>query len=495
MMYQKIHKSSSWNSPSQGKSSQFAPRPFAVQAQQDSRRPPTQIELENEAFKQNKFEAFGLQMKEKHGAITSVEQKKLGMLQAKMDDFWTQRMERAKAQPNLLEILIRNSQAIQAAESQPPVQSNMIQVKSDAASDRPDSSLEQRPNKTGMPDALKAGVESLSGYSLDDVRVYYNSVRPAQLQALAYTQGTEIHVASGQEEHLPHEAWHVVQQAQGRVKPTMQMKEGAPINDDAGLEQEADVMGANALATAAHCPATSSTAMVVNRQLKAVGQHGVQRQIQRKLMPRLSIAADLAHYPDIRKSLFTEETLKAFPGPRQLSDGSKEDQNSYKNDLMNQDLEHNPNINYRPIQESKKFSNDSLKLVRHIKGIIGAKEMMFLLKGEEIGIANKVDETYVHPRIFGGMPDVDMAGTVTDVKLDDIPIGGRDINKMSEMETRKALMGLKGEITFTNNSGHFKFDTISNKVQQMLTKQVKESKAPDQKGLMEDVQVKFKKGF
>ena len=100
----------------------------------------------------------------------------------------------------------------------------------------------KNPNQTGLPDELKAGVENLSGYSLDDVRVHYNSSKPAQLQALAYTQGTEIHVAPGQEEHLPHEAWHVVQQMQGRVKPTMQMK-GVQINDDAGLEREADVMG------------------------------------------------------------------------------------------------------------------------------------------------------------------------------------------------------------------------------------------------------------
>ncbi|MCT7986691.1 DUF4157 domain-containing protein [Laspinema sp. A4] len=97
-------------------------------------------------------------------------------------------------------------------------------------------------NQTGLPDNLKAEIENLSGYSLDDVRVHYNSPKPAQLQALAYTQGTEIHVAPGQEKHLPHEAWHVVQQKQGRVKPTMQMK-GVEINDDKGLEREADEIG------------------------------------------------------------------------------------------------------------------------------------------------------------------------------------------------------------------------------------------------------------
>ena len=101
-------------------------------------------------------------------------------------------------------------------------------------------------NQTGLPNDLKAGVENLSGYSLDDVRVHYNSPKPAQLQALAYTQGTEIHVAPGQEEHLPHEAWHVVQQMQGRVKPTMQMKE-VRINEEEGLERESDVMGSKAL--------------------------------------------------------------------------------------------------------------------------------------------------------------------------------------------------------------------------------------------------------
>jgi hypothetical protein len=39
----------------------------------------------------------------------------------------------------------------------------------------------------------------------------------------------------------------VVQQAQGRVKPTTQLKGNVKINDDSGLEAEADVMGAKAL--------------------------------------------------------------------------------------------------------------------------------------------------------------------------------------------------------------------------------------------------------
>ncbi|NEO89470.1 MAG: DUF4157 domain-containing protein [Moorea sp. SIO3G5] len=104
-----------------------------------------------------------------------------------------------------------------------------------------------RENNTGLPDNLKSGIEHLSGYSMDDVKVHYNSDQPAKLQAHAYAQGTDIHLASGQEKHLPHEAWHVVQQKQGRVKPTMQMKGKVNVNDDAGLEKEADVMGAKAI--------------------------------------------------------------------------------------------------------------------------------------------------------------------------------------------------------------------------------------------------------
>ena len=106
-------------------------------------------------------------------------------------------------------------------------------------------------NNTGLPDNLKSGVESLSGLSLDNVRVHYNSSHPARLNALAYAQGSDIHVAPGQERHLPHEAWHVVQQAQGRVRPTMQMKGGVPVNDDERLEREADLMGGRAARPAA----------------------------------------------------------------------------------------------------------------------------------------------------------------------------------------------------------------------------------------------------
>lgn len=101
-------------------------------------------------------------------------------------------------------------------------------------------------NDTGLPDRLKASVEGLSGFPMDDVKVHYGSSKPAQLQALAYTQGTDIHIGPGQARHLPHEAWHVVQQKQGRVSATVKMK-GVEINDDTSLEREADLFGQRSL--------------------------------------------------------------------------------------------------------------------------------------------------------------------------------------------------------------------------------------------------------
>jgi hypothetical protein len=166
---------------------------------------------------------------------------------------------RAAAQPDQRPATVVQRQLQQAIDASP----RQVAQRQQAAR------LAARPNKTGLPDQLKAGMEHLSGHSLDDVRVHYNSGQPAQLQALAYAQGTHIHVAPGQEHHLPHEAWHVVQQKQGRVKPTLQLR-GVHVNDNTALEHEADVLGTKALqlksmpATASR-PAPASTGAVVQR--------------------------------------------------------------------------------------------------------------------------------------------------------------------------------------------------------------------------------------
>lgn len=110
------------------------------------------------------------------------------------------------------------------------------------------------PNLTGIPTQMKLDYERRSGLSFDDVRVHYNSARPARLQALAYTQGTQVYVGPGQERHLPHELGHVIQQKLGLVHPTMRMG-GMPVNDDPRLERAADLMGSSGYGSSAPSPA------------------------------------------------------------------------------------------------------------------------------------------------------------------------------------------------------------------------------------------------
>ncbi len=123
-------------------------------------------------------------------------------------------------------------------------------------------------NSTGMPDSLKAGIESLSGLDLSDVRVHRDSPKPAQLNALAFAQGKDIYLGPHQERHLPHEAWHVVQQSQGRVHPTKQMMNAA-VNDDPALEREADQMGERASSMAALAPDESASEPVAAEPLES----------------------------------------------------------------------------------------------------------------------------------------------------------------------------------------------------------------------------------
>lgn len=99
--------------------------------------------------------------------------------------------------------------------------------------------------KTGLPANLKSGIENIAKMDLSDIRVHYNSNKPKDLNAHAFTQGTDIHVAPGQEKHVAHEAWHVVQQKQGRVKANTEVK-GVAVNNSKSLEKEADIMGAKA---------------------------------------------------------------------------------------------------------------------------------------------------------------------------------------------------------------------------------------------------------
>ena len=89
-------------------------------------------------------------------------------------------------------------------------------------------------NKTGIPSQLKENIEQSHNVSLDNVRIHYNSGKPQELCAYAYTQGSHVYISPGQEKYLPHELGHVVQQMRGKVRPAMQIK-GVNINNDSTL--------------------------------------------------------------------------------------------------------------------------------------------------------------------------------------------------------------------------------------------------------------------
>ncbi|MEM7038765.1 MAG: DUF4157 domain-containing protein, partial [Bacteroidota bacterium] len=110
--------------------------------------------------------------------------------------------------------------------------------------DNPNGDENLLPN--GLPRFLKDGISKLTGIDLGDVKVNYNAAEPAKFGARAFARGKEIFLGSGHEKDLAHEAWHIVQQSQGRVQPTGKMN-GIGINDNPQLEQEADEMGAKAM--------------------------------------------------------------------------------------------------------------------------------------------------------------------------------------------------------------------------------------------------------
>lgn len=104
--------------------------------------------------------------------------------------------------------------------------------------------VQQKTNRTGIPAQMKERIEGGTGMSLDDVRVHYNSDRPAKLDALAYTRGSQVEIAPGQERHLAHELGHVVQQKLGAVRANAWHSSGVAMNTDAALERQADEIGA-----------------------------------------------------------------------------------------------------------------------------------------------------------------------------------------------------------------------------------------------------------
>jgi hypothetical protein len=108
-------------------------------------------------------------------------------------------------------------------------------------------------NASGIPESVQTRMEGALNTGLSDVTVHPNSSKATEVGALAYTQGTDIHVAPGHyspntsqgKQLLGHELTHVAQQMEGRVQPTGTVG-GLPLNDSPALEKEADSLGSKA---------------------------------------------------------------------------------------------------------------------------------------------------------------------------------------------------------------------------------------------------------
>jgi len=104
-----------------------------------------------------------------------------------------------------------------------------------------------RPLEPGVRQRMEASF----GEPLGDVRIHQGGAAAA-IGATAFTHGNQIHFAPGSyDPHgakgralLGHELTHVIQQRAGRV--AVPQGKALPINDDAGLEREADVLGEKA---------------------------------------------------------------------------------------------------------------------------------------------------------------------------------------------------------------------------------------------------------
>jgi hypothetical protein len=113
-----------------------------------------------------------------------------------------------------------------------------------------DCSEEEFQGRDKLPLSVLRKMEAFFNADFSDLTIYQNSEKPADMDALAFTEGKDIYFAPGEyrpdsfkgQELIAHELAHVIQQAEGRVRPTGGAN-GIPINDDPALEREADQMG------------------------------------------------------------------------------------------------------------------------------------------------------------------------------------------------------------------------------------------------------------
>jgi Domain of unknown function (DUF4157) len=106
----------------------------------------------------------------------------------------------------------------------------------------------QAENRTGLPDQILQRMENAFGHDFSEVRTQ-ETAEPEKFEAQAFARGNELHFRPGAfDPHsqtglsmIGHELAHVVQQRQGRARGA-----GSVVLEDAGLESEAEELGARA---------------------------------------------------------------------------------------------------------------------------------------------------------------------------------------------------------------------------------------------------------
>ncbi len=223
MSFDRVQQSKPQRSQSSSNPSQFVPRPFSTPTVQS---PPTQENLENRAFQEDQLESTGLKLRQKCGTITPVDQEKLGMLQAKMDSFWAQRMARSNAQPNLLKILMKPTQAAHPQAAHPQAAPFPEPSVDDG---KASTDLEHTINQArGGGQPLDAGLQQSMGQAMEadfsQVKIHADAQANQlnqSIQAKAFTIGQDVFFHQGEyqpksragQELIAHELTHVVQQS------------------------------------------------------------------------------------------------------------------------------------------------------------------------------------------------------------------------------------------------------------------------------------------
>lgn len=140
---------------------------------------------------------------------------------------------------------------------------------------------------SNMPEEVQSKMEGAFGQDFSDVKIHANSSASKEAGALAHTQGNEVHFAPGQynpssqsgQELLGHELTHVVQQREGRVQATGTTANGMPLNDNKGLEAEADQMGKVAASGSMQMKSASSGAGSGKKGTSQLKKGPVQRKV------------------------------------------------------------------------------------------------------------------------------------------------------------------------------------------------------------------------